>query len=179
MSRRGENHRRQRGENDWNINAAERERAGVCVCALLPEDGEDLRVAVQLVLLFRGAAGVSVRSEPHAQRAARLASSPTLMGTPPNAGRTTRSPSLTLTGLTWPSLPGAPGPTARTVPSGGGPWVAAEGRYNPDAVFSTTLARWMRTRSSKGARDLIDLIERDCHGRGGVQFSLGLGCRRS
>ena len=39
------------------------------------------------------------------------------------------------TGWSEPSLRGAPGPTARTVPSGGGPWDAAEGRYRPEAVF--------------------------------------------
>lgn len=64
-----------------------------------------------------------------------LTSSPTLTGTPPNAGRTTRSPSLSETGAIEPSLRGAPGPTARTVPSGGGACEAAEGRYRPEAVF--------------------------------------------
>lgn len=63
-----------------------------------------------------------------------LTSSPTLIGEPPQLGRRTRSPSLTEQGTTLPSWV-APGPTAMTVASGRGDWVAVEGRKMPVAVF--------------------------------------------
>ncbi len=63
-----------------------------------------------------------------------LTSSPTLIGEPPQLGRRTRSPSLTEQGTTLPSWV-APGPTAMTVASGRGDWVADEGRKMPVAVF--------------------------------------------
>ena len=129
----------------------------VAAALLLVELGEDLRVAEEVVLLQeRSESQQCSRLERPAQSEGRAplevrrlslmaslvlrgererTSSPTLTGTPPKAGRTTRSPSLSETGWSEPSLRGAPGPTARTVPSGGGPCDAAEGRYRPEAVF--------------------------------------------
>lgn len=92
---------------------------------LLVDLGEDLRVLEELVLLEKSVSSPGLL----------LTSSPTLMGLPPHPGSRTRSPALTLVGTTLPSLPGAPGPTAMTVASGRGVWVAAEGRKRPEAVF--------------------------------------------
>jgi hypothetical protein len=62
-------------------------------------------------------------------------SSPTLIGFPPHPGNRTRSPAFTLVGTTFPSLFGAPGPTAMTIASGSGLLVAEDGRKIPVAVF--------------------------------------------
>jgi len=87
----------------------------------------------------------------------KYSSSPTLMEFPPQPGRSTRSPALTLVGTTWPCLLGAPGPTAMTVASGNGLLVAEAGKKMPAAVFVSGLKRWTKTRSSRGTRALIDL----------------------
>lgn len=50
----------------------------------------------------------------------KLTSSPSLMEFPPHPGRRTLSPALTVVGTIFPSLSGAPGPTAITVASGKG-----------------------------------------------------------
>lgn len=76
---------------------------------------------------------LSHRNPPPGTR--QLTSSPTLTGSPPNPGRTTRSPSLTEGAIRSPLRPWTPGPTARTRPSGGGGPAAAEGRNRPEAVF--------------------------------------------
>lgn len=62
-------------------------------------------------------------------------SSPTLMELPPQPGSSTRSPAFTCVGTTWPSLFGAPGPTAITVASGRGLFVTEVGKKMPVAVF--------------------------------------------
>lgn len=91
---------------------------------LLGDLGNDLDITEDVVLL-----GVqSHQLECSDAVVVVLTSSPTLTGTPPNPGRTTRSPALTVTGTTTPSRLGAPGPTARTRASGGGAEVEAEGR---------------------------------------------------
>lgn len=66
-----------------------------------------------------------------------LTSSPTLIGLPPQPGKSTRSPAFTVVGTTLPSLFGAPGPTAITVASGSGLFVALDGKKMPVAVFYT------------------------------------------
>lgn len=108
-----------------------------------------------------------------------LTSSPTLMALPPHPGNKTRSPTVTLTGVITPSLFGAPGPTAMTVASGRGDWVAEEGRKRPVAVFYrvihtrrppkevrgltvSALKRCTRTRSRRGWRDLMFLKVAAC-----------------
>ena len=65
----------------------------------------------------------------------RRTSSPILIELPPQPGSKTLSPALTETGITAPSLFGAPGPTAMTVASGSGEEVAEVGRKMPVAVF--------------------------------------------
>ena len=65
----------------------------------------------------------------------RRTSSPILIELPPQPGSRTLSPALTETGITAPSLFGAPGPTAMTVASGSGEEVAEVGRKMPVAVF--------------------------------------------
>lgn len=64
-----------------------------------------------------------------------LTSSPSLIELPPHPGRRTLSPVLTVVGTTFPSLSGAPGPTAITVASGKGLVVDDWGRKIPEAVF--------------------------------------------
>lgn len=65
----------------------------------------------------------------------KLTSSPTLIGLPPQPGSKTRSPALTDVGTSLPSLSRAPGPTAMTVASGRGLFVADVGKKMPVAVF--------------------------------------------
>ena len=60
-----------------------------------------------------------------------------MIGLPPQPGRSTRSPGFTAVGTTFPSLSGAPGPTAMTVASGRGLDVEDEGKKIPVAVFCT------------------------------------------
>lgn len=122
-------------------------------------------------------------------------SSPILTCWPPNCGSKTLSPSLTLTGIIWPSLLGAPGPTATTVPSGSVS-LSFVGMYKPEAVFdgrkdqlvsqhidaadsrtfADAFARWIRTRSSRGTTDRIDFMDRDWaenskrHAQGALYF---------
>lgn len=94
---------------------------------------QDLGVAEEEVLLH-GTTHVSTDSSAKMQHTART-SSPTLIELPPQPGRRTRSPALTLVGTTLPSLSGAPGPVAMTVASGSGLLVADAGRNTPEAVF--------------------------------------------
>lgn len=108
--------------------------------------GEDLRVPEEVVFLFHtkmhtmkvsSAFLDSVERERVSSRAfARLTSSPTLILLPPQPGRRTLSPALTLTGTISPFFgEGAPGPTAMTVASGMVVDVEDEGMKRPDAVF--------------------------------------------
>lgn len=62
-------------------------------------------------------------------------SSPSLIEFPPHPGSSTLSPGLTWVGTILPLLSGAPGPTAITVASGKGLFVAEAGRKIPVAVF--------------------------------------------
>jgi len=55
-------------------------------------------------------------------------SSPTLIGFPPQPGKSTLSPALTDGDTTFPALSRAPGPTAITVASGSGVDVDDEGK---------------------------------------------------
>jgi len=71
-------------------------------------------------------------------------------------GIRTLSPTVTLQEILLPSLSKPPGPTARTLASLSS-LTLDSGRKMPDAVRVSALMRWTRTRSSRGARDLIDL----------------------
>ena len=64
-----------------------------------------------------------------------LTSSPSFIEFPPHPGRRTLSPALTVVGMTFPSLFGAPGPTEITVASGNGEAVDDSGRKMPEVVF--------------------------------------------
>jgi hypothetical protein len=111
--------------------------------ASLGELCDDLHVSENLVLLrYHVQARVSACPPPPAPAPSQLTSSPTLTPTPPKPGSITRSPSLTEMGTILPSRPGAPGPTARTMPSGGGVELPAEGRNSPEAVFCEWLGQW-------------------------------------
>lgn len=106
--------------------------------SLLLELGNDLLVPVEGKVLHAQVRPTrSAFPSPPLPRLAERTSSPILTPTPPNPGITTRSPALTETGMILPSALGAPGPTARTTASGGACWLAAEGRYSPEAVFWT------------------------------------------
>lgn len=83
-----------------------------------------------------------------------LTSSPTLTLWPPKPGSKTLSPSLTETGTTLPSLPGAPGPVASTRASGGGVEVVDEGKKMPLAVFFT----------HKSPREAANMGQQHCAG---------------
>ena len=139
-------------------------------CPLLFDLGEDLRVLEEVELLLGQLYAALAKP-------VQLTSSPTLIELPPQPGSRTRSPTLTLTGVTTPSLLGAPGPTAMTVASGRGFAVAEEGRKMPVAVFCrqwgkgqrrptvSALNRWTRTRSRRGWRDRMLLKVADCTGQ--------------
>lgn len=73
-------------------------------------------------------------------------------------GIKTRSPALTLGSILFPSWFKAPGPTANTRPSDNFSMVLS-GKKIPEAVLVSALMRWMRTRSRRGARALMDLRE--------------------
>ena len=94
---------------------------------------QNLCVLEQVVFLqkFRVQGEIDTRRQRHR----RLTSSPSLIELPPQPGRRTLSPVLTDGGMIFPSLFGAPGPTAITVASGRGDDVADVGRRIPAAVF--------------------------------------------
>ncbi len=71
-------------------------------------------------------------------------------------GIKTLSPGATLHETLLPSLSNPPGPTAKTLASFNS-LTLDSGRKMPPAVLASILTRWTRTRSSSGARDLIDL----------------------
>ena len=71
-------------------------------------------------------------------------------------GIRTLSPTLTLQLTLFPSLSSPPGPTANTLASFNS-LTLDSGRKIPDAVLVSALMRWIRTRSRRGARDLMDL----------------------
>ena len=99
---------------------------------LLLNFGQNLRVSEEEVFLCQK----SISSARRSQRILlTLTSSPTLIEFPPHPGRRTLSPVLTVVGTTFPSLSGAPGPTAITVASGKGLVVDDWGRKIPVAVF--------------------------------------------
>ena len=85
-------------------------------------------------------------------------SSPALTGEPPNWGIRTRSPTATPMGSRLPFLSMAPGPTARTLASLSFSTLDS-GRKMPLAVLVSALMRWTRTRSRRGARARMDLME--------------------
>jgi len=72
-------------------------------------------------------------------RKRKYSSSPSLIEFPPHPGRRILSPALTVVGMIFPFLSGAPGPTAITVASGKGVVVDAWGRKMPEAVFVSGL----------------------------------------
>lgn len=132
---------------------------------LLVDLGQNFGISDEKVFL-RSKCGPSVLVEQAGRRRQReLTSSPTLMLLPPQPGRRTLSPGLTLVGTSLPSLSATPGPAAMTLASGRGDCVAAEGRKMPDAVFCSGLKRWTRMRSSSGTTDLMLRIV-DCYGEG-------------
>lgn len=69
-------------------------------------------------------------------------------------GIRTLSPLATPMGRRLPSLSKAPGPTARTLASFCS-LTLLSGRKIPEAVLASGLMRWTRTRSRRGARDLM------------------------
>ena len=83
---------------------------------LLLDLGQNLRVSEEEVFLCQ----TSISNARHDGPYMTLASSPSLIEFPPHPGRRTLSPALTAVGTTFPSLSGAPGPTAITVASGSG-----------------------------------------------------------
>jgi hypothetical protein len=95
--------------------------------------GEDFRVLEQVVLLRKNSICLyRTRDEPKGKT---CTSSPTLIALPPHPGSSTLSPAFTVVGMIFPFLSGAPGPTAITVASGSGTFVADVGRKMPVAVF--------------------------------------------
>ena len=98
---------------------------------LLLNLGQNLRILKKEVFLQNKTINLPAKKTKKTERT----SSPTLIALPPQPGNNTRSPALTDVGTTWPSLFGAPGPTAITVASGSGLDVAEVGRNIPDDVF--------------------------------------------
>ena len=77
-------------------------------------------------------------------------------------GIKTLSPACTLQLTLFPSLSKPPGPTAKTLASLSS-LTLDSGRKIPLAVLVSALILWTKTRSRRGARDLMDLRAVDCN----------------